>query len=263
MTNNTEFCTELISQYLESLQGEFVASKSDFGCLIATPLIRPDGDAIEILVEDRPDGGVLLSDGGATFAYLYLSGLALSRRLQDDARKISSRYGIVIDVNELVTEVTDRGQVGDAIHNLVQAILNVAALIEKRRPYLNLKFEEEVEALIIGQGKSYYPDFQVRGDKELHTVKFHVNSGANLLVQPLSQPNATRARRLTERWYYYFNDIRNHSPEWSFVAILDDRGAREGVWKTPYVTLPLEGLATLIPWSQKNRFVNILENAQA
>lgn len=262
MTKNTDLCHDLVTQYVQTLRESFRTSENAFGCSISTPFVRPDGDIIELLVEHGSDGRIVLSDGGATFSYLYVSGLALSKRLQDDARKIGRRYGIGLEMNELVAQVSDGALAGEVAHNLVQAILNVAALIEKRRPFLNLNFDEEVEAIIIGQGKNYDADYPVKGDKETHVVKFHLNSGANLVVQPLSQSNVTRAKRLTERWNYYFRDILDSNPTLTCLAILDDRGEREGVW-LPTVTVPLAGLARMIRWSQKTEFVDILERTNA
>ena len=259
---DTEFCKTLVAEYLNTLGGEFVTSDNESGCSILTPFIRPDGDSLEVLAERRSDGRIILSDGGETFAYLYLSGLSLSRKLQDDARRISERYGVGVDVNELVTEVSSNGQVGDAFHGLLQAMMNVAALIEKRRPYINLKFEEEVEGTIIGQGKRYDPDYEVHGRIGTHTVKFHVNSGMNLLIQPLSQSNELQARNIAQRWYYHFDDIKNVDNEWSCIAVLDDRGVRASVW-TSEARAIIEAKATVIPWSRRERLVDALEGLNA
>ncbi|MBI2887849.1 MAG: DUF1828 domain-containing protein [Chloroflexi bacterium] len=247
-----------MAEYLETLRGDFVTSDNESGCAILTPFIRPDGDSIEVLAERRDDGRVILSDGGETFAYLYLSGLSLSRKLQDDARRISERYGVDIDINELVAEISSKGQVGEVFHGLVQAILNVSALIEKRRPYINLKFEEEVEGTIIGQGKRYDPDYTIRGVTGNHTVKFHVDSGLHLLIQPLSQSNELQATHTAQRWYYHFDDIKNVDDRWSCIAVLDDRGERASVW-TDHARAPIEAVATVIPWSRRERLVDALE----
>ena len=98
-SRTTKLCQEVVAQYLGSLREEFAASDSEFGCTITTPFMRPDGDYLALIAERRPDGRVMLSDGGETFAYLFLSGIALSRKLQEDARRIGARFGVEIDVN--------------------------------------------------------------------------------------------------------------------------------------------------------------------
>ncbi len=253
-----DICESIISEYLASLEGEFNIEPNSLGCSIITPFIRPDGDYIEILAEQRPSGVIALSDMGGTFSYLHLSGLSLSRRLRDDAKRIGSRYDISVHVNELIAQVDPLG-VGQALHNLVQAILAIASLVEKRRPYLNLRFDEEVEATIISQGKRYDPEFVVNGKKEHHTVRFHIDSGLNLLVQPFSQASEIQARRVAERWYYYFDDILKADPAWVCVAVLDDRGNRESIWSNPYTVRPLDGIAHLVKWSEKDKLVATLD----
>ncbi|MDP2726835.1 MAG: DUF1828 domain-containing protein [Dehalococcoidia bacterium] len=255
---DTDSCRTAVVQYIQAIRGDFSTYDHELGCAIVTPFIRPDGDYVELLAEKRPNGQVILSDMGETFAYLYLSGLSLSRKLQDDAKRIGGRHGISLNVNELIVE-TDEDHVGQALHRLLQAVLGVSALIEKRRPDLNLRFEEEVEAVVIAQGKLYDPDYQVPGSREPHVVKFHVDSGLNLLIQPLSQATEIQARRVTERWNYYFNDIKAANSDWSCVAVLDDRGDRQSIWANPHTTIPLQGVATMVRWSEKDRFVGILE----
>lgn len=256
MMRRIDLCELTVNQYLEAIREEMVTSDSEFGCSIITPFTRPDGDFIEVLAERR-DGQIVLSDMGETLAYLYLSGLSVGRALQNNARRIGNRYGITLDLNELNIEVQDEARLGEAMHNLVQTVLNVAALIEKRRPYVNLRFEEEVEGTIISQGRRYDPDFQVHGIKETHTVKFHVDSNLNLLIQPMSQATEIQARRLAERWNYYFNDILALNPSSQPLAVLDDRGERESIWDTHAIT-PLEGVATLIRWSERGKLIDLL-----
>ncbi len=253
-----DLCGVIVAQYLESLRSEFVTHGTPSACSFITPFVRPDGDNIEVFAERRLSGSFVLSDMGETFAYLYLSGLAISRKLQEDARRISARYGVRLEVNELVTEVRDTTDAGGALNRLTQAVMSVAALIEKRRPWVNFKFDEAIEATIIGEGKTYDPDYDVPGATKIHRVKFHINSGKNLLIQPLSQSNELQATHTAERWYYHFDDIRKANPRWSNLALLDDRGERGSVW-TPEARAPLQAVSIVIPWSERERFVEVLQ----
>ncbi|MDA0769788.1 MAG: DUF1828 domain-containing protein [Chloroflexi bacterium] len=250
-------CTELLKDYVGNLESNFQVEPQDAGCLITTPFLRPDGDQVELLLEQRPDGKIYLTDMGDTMAYLQLCGLSLSRKLISDAKRIGGRFGASINVNE-VAVLTDETGVAEAIHDLIQAAMSIAALVEKRRPYVNLRFDDEVEATIIGQGKIYDSQFQVNGAKEPHVVKYHINSGLNMLIQPFSQVSEGPARNTAERWYYRFDDILHANPTWSIYALLDDRGNRRQVWADPRVTLPLQGLVNIIKWSDKEDFINVL-----
>lgn len=251
-------CSEIVSTYIANLEANFSVEAHPSGCVIVTPFLRPDGDCIEILIEERIDGDLLLTDMGDTLGYLHVNGMLLSRRLMDDARRISHRFGASINVNEIVLQ-TEVSGINASLHDLVQASINIAALVEKRRPYANLRFEEEVEAVIIAQGRRYDLQYEVPGTREPHTVRFHIDSGLNMLVQPFSQASEAPARSLAERWNYRFNDILGANPSWTIFALLDDRGERETIWGNPYVTRPLEGVVTIVRWSQRGEFITAME----
>lgn len=258
MTTFDPICSATIEQYLTSLRGDFVTEDSADGCVIITPFMRPDGDFIEVVVERLSSGRLHLTDLGDTLGYLFVSGIPIGRRLQDDARRIGGRFGVSIATNELVMEADELG-LGEALHSLIQASLSVASLIEKRRPYVNLRFDEEVEAVIIGQGKSYDPDYEVRGVVEPHRIKFHVNSGLNLLIQPLSHASEQTAHESAMKWYYRFDDIQKGDSLWSCIAVLDDRGDRQFAW-TEQAAAPIERVAKVIRWSNREELVEILES---
>lgn len=250
-------CSNILDKYVENLESKFQVERHDAGCLITTPFLRPDGDQVELLLEPRPDGRINLTDMGDTTAYLQLCGLSLSRKLMLDAKRIVGRFGASININEVII-LTDETELSEAIHDLIQATLGVASLVEKRRPHANLRFDDEVEATIIGQGKNYDSQFKVNGAKEPHVVKYHINSGLNMLVQPFSQVSEGPARNTAERWYYRFADILHADPNWSIYALLDDRGNRKQVWSDPHVILPLRDLVNIIKWSDRDEFISAL-----
>ena len=250
-------CFTIIETYIATLKEDFHIDDHPNGCIIVTPFVRPDGDCIEILVEETREA-VSLTDMGDTLAYLHLNGLALSRRLMQDARRICHRFGATIEVNEIAVR-TEMSNVASSLHSLAQAAINIAALVEKRRPYANLRFEEEIEATIIAHGKRYDPQYEVPGEREPHTVRFHIDSGLNMLIQPFTQASEAPARSLAERWNYRFTDILSVNPHWTIYALLDDRRDRQSIWANPRVIRPLEGLVRLVKWSDNQEFLEALD----
>jgi hypothetical protein len=249
-------CEDIVRTYVRAVfEGVSVEQYGD-GCVVLTPFLRPDGDFIEVAAETRPDGSIQLTDMGETVAFLHLSGLFLSRRVLGDVRRVSHRYGVELAVNELVIGVNSASDI-NPLHALVQAALGVAALIEKRRPYARLRFDEEVEATIIAQGRRYDPNYRVFGAKDRHTVRFHIDGNLRVLVQPFSQTNEQAARSVLERWHWRFYDILQRDRSWRCYALLDDRGDRQSVW-TPHAQLPLSDLVQLVPWSLRERFLEVL-----
>jgi len=229
-------CEGLLRAYLQELQEEFVITPVDGGCSIVTPFTRPDGEAVEIMVEVHPTGPFRLTDMGDTLGYLYTNGLTLSRGVVDSAKGICKRFGASVEGAALVIQVEEQAEPGYALHNLIQAIITVTDLVQKRRPTERVNFDAEVESLIIASGGVYDTDYPVLGRKSRHSIRFHVNTGRNVLIQPLSAASEGVAFSWGERWAYRFSDIRERDPRWRCVAVLDDRGERSHVWSDRALT---------------------------
>ena len=240
-------CHDIVAEYIDILKDEFQVAPSDNGCLLATPFIRPDGEGIEIELEALSDGRVRIGDMGDTLGYLYVNGMILSRNLIADARRISKPHDVSLTNNELSVTVEPES-LGRGMHGLIQATISVTDLIEKRRSTSRVNFEDEVESLIIHSGVTYDVGFEVSGEREVHTIKFHVDSGRALLIHPLTAANVSSARSWSERLAYRFSDILNAHSKWDPAVVLDDRGQRASVW-SPYAVTPVEEYA--IRWSQK------------
>ena len=159
-------------------------------------------------------------------------------------------------MNELVVEV-DNSPDFNPLHAMIQATMSVSGLIEKRRPYARLQFDEVVEAEIISQGRAYDSSLPIQGKRDQHIVRFHINSGRQLLVQPFSQATAQAARAVIERWFYRFTDILQVDASWNCYALLDDRGDRQAIW-TDHVRRPHADLVNLVAWSQKDEFLEVI-----
>lgn len=248
-------CDEVIGSYLISLRNDFECSPSAEGWFVSTPFIRPDGEGIEIELRALPNGLIGMTDMGDTFGYLYVNGLTLSQKVMADARLISRPHDVWVQRAQLVTQVPPES-IGIGVQGLLQSILSVSDLIHKRRPTTNVRFDDQVESLIIRKGIPYDVGFQVRGSRERHTVKFHVNSGKNLLIQPLSAANEGPARNWAERLSYRFSDILGSDSKWSPIVVLDDRGTRSEVW-TIHARTPIREYA--VAWSERGELESILE----
>ena len=82
-------CSQLASEYIAHLGGQFSTAKDDDACVIVTPFERPDGDYFELAVRQYTDNTIRVSDDGDTLDYLYVSGLSLSRNALRDVRRIA------------------------------------------------------------------------------------------------------------------------------------------------------------------------------
>lgn len=241
-------CDKLVEGYLSVLREGFQVASANDRCLIVTPFIRPDGGMIEIEAQILSDGHLRVSDLGESIAYLYVNGLTVTRTTLDEIRKLCGRRGVALDNYELTVEVENESLQGARLHSLMQVILVVTDMIQKRRPYQRLRFDEVVETFLVGHRAVYDSDFRVRGEDSEHRIRFHVDSSRRALIQPLSPNTETAAFSWAERWAYRFDDIKRLDPSWRPFAVLDDRGARASVW-TSRCLVPLRRDATVIHWS--------------
>ena len=269
---NTSACIGVVNKYLERLSSDFNATPSDNGCFLLTPFSRPDGEGIELELETLPDGNIRISDMGDTAGYLFVNGLTMGKAMIDRAKFISRCYGVSFEGGPLIIE-TEPESAGDALHELIQAVLAVTDLIQMRRstkPRI-APFDYMVESLIKHSATTYDTAYQVSGKRETHTFGFHVNSGRSLLIQPITAANEDAAHAMAERWAYRFYDVIQSNEIWRPYAVLDDRAehlnaqgvllSRERVIWTPRAVAPISEYA--ITWAERDKLAALLEgNAQ-
>lgn len=258
MTTDT-VCDGIVGKYLGFLSGDFEITplrSGHSGCYVITPFARPDGEAIELELTLLPNSQIRLSDMGDTLAYLYVNGLTLTRSVRDKIRRIARRYRLNLRQNALVIE-SENAIEGEAVHRLMQATLEATALIQSRsrRSTGRVKFDTEVESFIIQSGVVYDVDHKVTGQREAHTFKFHVNSGRNLLVQPITATTESVAHSWAERWAYRFADTLARTSYVRPMAVLDDRGGLQSVW-TGHAQAPIGETAIL--WGDKESLTKML-----
>lgn len=253
------YCERVVEEYLSELGSGFgtYAHSERGGCVIVTPFVRPDGEAIEIALTQLSENRIVLSDMGDTLGYLFVNGLTLSRSLTDTVRRLTRRFNITLQHQELLIEPLESRQLGDSLHSLIQGVLQISDLIHKRRPANRLRFDDEVEKVIISKGAVYDSDYEVQGRREKYRVRFHINAGRHLLVQPLSAASESGAYQWAERWAWRFTEISRQDPSWRFITPLDDRGERRQFW-TSRVLTPLTDSAEVILWSDNSRLADLL-----
>ena len=264
---NTDMCASVVSRYIQRLQSDFEATKSDNGCYLLTPFNMPDGQGIQLELENLSNGNIRISDMGDTISYLFVNGLPLGKPVMDKVKYIAAKHGVSFEHSAIKAEIPPESA-GDALHELIQAVLAATDLIQTRRskPPRRVKLDIHVDALIKTSGATYKTNHKVPGAHEKHEFKFHINSGRNLLLQPLTAPNASDAHSLAERWAYRFMDVIRSDDRWRPIAVLDDRGSQVNgdivlesntqlIW-TPRAIAPIQEHA--IPWSDRRNLTELL-----
>ena len=191
---------------------------------------------------------------GDTLGYLYVNGMTLTSTVVDKTRRIARRNRVLLHQGALMAQVDDVIG-GEDLHRLIQAAVEVTSLIQGKRSTSRVSFDTEVESFIIQSGVVYDVDYRVKGQRESHDFKFHINSGRNLLVQPVSSASESAAHAWAERWAYRFSDTLANKSEMQPIAVLDDRGNRSAVW-TPRAQAPVQDTAIL--WENKHLLGDML-----
>ena len=256
--------TNVAEQYIRWLSSEIETHPLDEGYIVSIPFERPDGEYIGLEINSLPGGNIRITDMGDTLGYLFVNGLTLSDKMIDRAKHISKRYGVSLEDGPLAIE-SEPEAIGEAFHRIVQATIAVTDLIQMRRstqPRI-VRFDDEVETIIKYSGAIYRTNYKISGRLENHTFKFHVNSGRNLLIQPLAAPGEDAAHALAERWAYRFHDVIQANAGWRLLAVLDNRAeyVSERVIWTPRAVAPISEYA--ITWAERDKLAALLEgNAQ-
>lgn len=262
MTNVEPDCFAVVESYIGSmLRGFTVLPRGVNRCLVVTPFRRPDGEAVELEVESQADGTLRLSDLGDSIAFLDVNGLTLSRNVMQDARRVCRRHQVELSRYELVAKA-DPSDSGERLHELIQATLMVSDLIQRRRPNERLQFGDIVETFLISNRAVYDSEFPVRGQVQEHTIRFHIDTGRHMLIQPIAAANEGAAFSWAERWAFRFGDIRRLDPTWQLFAVLDDRGERARAW-TSRTFPPLQSQANVVLWSHNEELAGALAEAAA
>ena len=252
---DTHHCETVVRQYVEAMSAGLEIEPHGDGCIVMTPFMRPDGDFVELMVAHGEDGALRLTDMGESVAFLHLSGLSLSRQIMGDIRRIASRYGVSLAQNELVVEDQVAPDL-NPVHALIQAMMGVSGLVEKRRLNARIRFAETVEVDIIAQRLAYDVAFQVQGKRKRHTIGLHIDGKSRFLIQPLSHRNENAAKSTAEKWFHKFSDILDGDNSWQCYVLLDDRGSRKA-W-TADARRPLGNLVNVVPWSEKEVFLHAI-----
>ena len=251
---------DIVDTYLKWLSKEFETKPSDSGHFLMTPFEMPDGTGITLELETLPNGNILIKDMGDTLGYLFVNGLTLDKSVMDKANFIAKCHGVTFEGSFLTIE-TKPEDAGRALHELIQATLEITNLIHLRRTKKSrrIKFDNQVEAFIIRSGVTYDADYQVEGTREKHNFRFYVNSERNLLIQPLTASTESAALKLAERWAYHFKDATQSKENWHPVAVLDDSVSSE-IWSS-LALAPIKQYAIL--WSHKDTLAKLLAGSPA
>jgi hypothetical protein len=207
--------------------------------ILKLPLLKPNGDAIDLGVEQLNDRW-RISDLGDTYAALFLSGVDFETVAGGEFRQIKANYRISEKDQELFVESPDAEPV-EAIFEFAHAVQSMLALqltVAPKEPKRD--FPAIVAKFFSDQNVSFeipseYIDGKT-GKWKLHFVLNHARQ--ETFVRALSAHSKSDAKTLSELAVYEIRDIKEaRQLPLSVAVIADDEGSRESHWQTDVLRL--------------------------
>jgi len=258
MTNN---CESIVGEYLKLLKAGFTVVEAEGECRIVTPLHRPDGEAVEVVVQQSRSGHVRLTDEFSTVDYLFLNGLNLegNQKLYDEAVRIVRLRGVEFQSSELFIE-TSEGQEAEALSKLLDAIEALTYFIYRRSHREIKSFADEVELYLAENSVTFSAEYSLHGRTIDHIAPIYVNSAKNLVISPLSSTSVGNARHRVKELAFMVQDVKAVQPIVRFNAILDDRrGAWEKIWSDDIVSRVLNThMDNVMRWEGRQQLLDLV-----
>jgi hypothetical protein len=226
-------CEELKSSLLRWMNNEIDCHSSGRDSLVATlPLLKPNGDSIEIGIQSVGSDQWRLSDLGDTYATLYLAGVDLLEEYVrgEEFRQVALAHSIRDSERELTVEVSSE-LLADGLFDFVHAIQSMLALQFTVRPQQEKRdFSAIVAKFLAEQGASFEIPGRVEGKTGRWKFNFLLNHvREEMLVKALTATSRAQALRSAEQSMFEIRDVQEVKGA-EAIVIADDEGYRKEYW---------------------------------
>jgi hypothetical protein len=225
-------CEELKSLVLRWMGQEIECHTSGEFLVATVPLLKPNGDAIEIGIAPINDRRWKLSDLGDTYATLYLAGVDLLEEYVrgDEFRQVAIAHKIRDYEKELSVE-TSSEQLIETLFDFVHAIQSMLALQLTVRPQQERRdFSAIVAKFLAEQGASFEVPDRINGKTGRWKFNFVLNHvREETLVKALTATSKGQALMSAERSMFEIRDVQEIR-EAEAIVIADDEGYRREYW---------------------------------
>jgi hypothetical protein len=216
-----------------------IASTSLDSLVATLPLLKPNGDVIEVGIQSTGSNGFRLSDLGETYATLYLAGVDLLEEYVrgEEFRQVVIAHKITDSEKELSVE-TSSGQLVERLFDFVHAIQSMLALQLTVKPQQEKRdFSAIVARFLAEQGASFEIPERVDGKTGRWKFNFILNHvREETLVKALTATSRAQALRSAEQSMFEIRDVKEIR-ETDAVVIADDEGFRREYWSPATVRI--------------------------
>jgi hypothetical protein len=226
-------CEELKASVLRWIGQEIQCRSNGRDSLIATlPLLKPNGDAIEIGINAVGSDRWRLSDLGDTYGTLYLAGVDLLEEYVrgEEFHQVVAAHKILDSEKELSIETSSEMLI-TGMFDFVHAIQSMLALQLTVKPQPERRdFSAIVAKFLAEQHASFEVPERITGKTGRWKFNFVLNHvKAETLVKALSVTSKAEALKTAERSVFEIRDVMAIK-ETQAIVIADDEGYREDYW---------------------------------
>ncbi|HXC85476.1 MAG TPA: DUF1828 domain-containing protein [Trebonia sp.] len=223
---------------------------------LTTPFLDRHNDHLQIYAERLDADHFLLSDDGYIVSELKSSGVErLGDRRQVIFQDLLSGYGVELAQNELRVEASS-SNLGQRVHNLVQAMLSLDDMFVLAQPQARSTFLDVVAKFLDDADVRYSPRAKFAGKSGLdHLVDFVIPKSKEAPERILQVVNSPRRDRV-ESLLFAANDMRAaRGMEISYFALVNDsRREVQGDILNAFAAYDVQ----VRPWSRREDLVAVL-----
>jgi hypothetical protein len=230
-------CEQLKSSVLSWLGSEIDCRPSGDDSLVATfPVLRLNGDAIDIGIAPVGDGRWRLSDLGETHSMFFLADLDF----HDDYVRAEEFNQIVHahrlrDADQEISIEVDDGDLADRIFEFLHALQSMSGLQFTSKPRKPHRDFNTIVAMFFAEQRASIamPTEPIEGVSGGWKFDFSLNHTAQeTLIKTISTVGKNQIKTFTEKATFEIGDVRKLKPDADAVVIGDDHGReREALWR--------------------------------
>lgn len=236
-------CDELKTSILGWFGSEIECQPSSDNSLVATfPLLRLNGDAIEIGISPVGENRWRLSDLGETHSTFFLADLGF----HDDYVRSEELNQILVahrltDIDQEISTETTSEELADRVFDFLHALQSMSGLQYTAKPRKETRDFNTVVAMFFAQHGALIeiPPDPVEGRGGSWKFDFSLNHvKKETLLKTISTIGKNAITPLAERATFEIFDVQKLRPETKAVVIGDDRGKdRETLWRPDVLRL--------------------------
>lgn len=243
--------TSVLDSYVQWLRDGLSSEALEDGLTeLTTPFLDRHNDHLQLYAEKRNEDAYLLTDDGYIVAELKSSGVEpRGKRRAELFSQILTPYGVRLHDRELQTDAS-AADLGQKVHNLVQAMLSIDDMFVLAQPTVETIFTEDVARFLDEREIRYSPGAKFAGKSGLdHLVDFVIpksRSAPERFLQVLNSPRRNRVdsllftasdtratRHHAVDFYAIINDERTETPA-DILGALREYDVRAVPWSSRY-----------------------------